>query len=176
MARKVRIRDQSEMTDASRSAFEVLVKSNRSWFQLIAFSATVALLVAISLAIFFAGATFAFALARTVEPPVANLADQASAAVTNQLPATDSNPAQTFNGVITDDHCGPRHDMGSDKSPSECAKSCVRNGASFALVDGDKSYTLQGDTTELAKYSGIRVNLNGALEGDTIKVASIRTE
>jgi len=152
------------------------VKSNRSWFQLIAFSATVALLVAISLAIFFAGATFAFALARTVEPPVANLADQASAAVANQLPATDPTQTQSFAGVVTDDHCGARHDMGSGKTSSECAKNCVRNGANFALVDGDKSYLLQGNAEELAQYSGSRVNLNGALQGDTIKVASIRSE
>jgi hypothetical protein len=154
----------------------VRVKTSRSWFQLIAFSATIALLVALSMAIFFAGATFAFALARTVEQPVANLANEASAAVANQVQSADPVSTQTFNGVITDDRCNARHDMGSDKSPSECAQACVRNGAQYALVDGDKSYVLHGDLQELAKYSGLRVNLDGALDGEMIKVASIRSE
>jgi len=82
----------------------------------------------------------------------------------------------TFTGLVTDDHCGARHDMGSGKSPAECAKACVRNGAKYALVDGEKTYTLQGNSDELARASGRRVSLSGSLQGNTIQVRSIASD
>jgi hypothetical protein len=80
---------------------------------------------------------------------------------------------ETFSGLLTDDHCGARHDMGSNKSPAECARACVRNGAKYALVAGDKSYTLKGNAEDFSRQSGQRVTLLGSLEGKIIQVSSI---
>lgn len=149
--------------------------NNRPGFALITFCATIAGVVALGVAAFFASVTVAFAVARTVSPVVDEkvMAEVADSPALSQEASTASD---TFSGLVTDDHCGARHDMGSDKSPSECAKSCVHNGAKYALVDGDKTYTLEGNSDELARAAGLRVTVVGSLEGDTIQVSSIAAE
>jgi hypothetical protein len=150
------------------------VKDNHPWFALVMFCATTTLVVALGMAIFFASGTVAFAVAHTVAPLAEDSArispEAMNESADHKVPtARDEN----FTGLITDDHCGARHDMGSDKSPAECANACVRNGAKFALVDGDKTYTLEGNTEELGRVSGRRVTLQGSLQGGTIQVRSI---
>jgi hypothetical protein len=145
----------------------------RNSFALLSFCLTTAFVVALSMAILFASVTLAFALARTLSPVIANTAKADPVVPAEAAQASSAANAQNFSGLITDDHCGARHDMGSDKSPSECANACVHNGARYVLVDGEKSYVLQGDAAELARASGRRVTLNGSLEGDTIQVTSL---
>jgi hypothetical protein len=93
----------------------------------------------------------------------------------SQLKQIDESGAssQTFAGMITDSHCGARHSMKSGKSSAECARSCVRNGAHYLLVDGEKNHMLEGNLTQLEKLAGERVEVVGMLEGDTIKVKSV---
>jgi hypothetical protein len=147
------------------------VKSNLSWFALITFCAGAA--VVVSLGIFFASATVASAVAHTVSPPVNDAPDANSEAANEPRQEAPAASVESFTGLVTDDHCRARHDMGSDKSPSECAKVCVRNGAAYVLVDGDKAYNLEGNTEEIGRVSGRRVTLFGSLEGSTIQVSSI---
>ena len=133
-----------------------------------------ALVVALGITAFVAGGTVVSAVPSTASP----IADDAGKTAANELATQDGLSAseETFAGLITDDHCGARHDMRSDKSPAECARTCVRNGAGYALVDGDKSYALEGDAQELSRRSGERVTLTGVLEGNTIEVRSIAAE
>lgn len=130
----------------------------RSWLSLIAFCTTAALLSAFVLAVFFASATIAYAVAN----PAAAY-------------ASEGVPAQSFSGVITDSHCGAKHVM-KDKNPAECTRACVNNGSKYVLVDGDKMFALAGDPTQLAKAAGERVTVGGTLAGDTIQVVSITLE
>jgi hypothetical protein len=152
-----------------------VVKNSRSLFALVTFCATTTVVVALGMAVFFASVTVAFAVARTVAPAVA---DQASHDAVNGSAAKEEPLAvgESFSGLVTDDHCGARHDMGSDKSPAECAKACVRNGAKYALVDGDRTYALEGNSEELARAAGLRVTVLGSLEGDNIQVSSIAAQ
>jgi hypothetical protein len=150
------------------------VRKNHSCFALVTFCATTALVLALAMAILFASSTVAFAVAHTVSSLGNDRAKASSAAVDEPsdqeaLSASDTN----FTGLVTDDHCGARHDMGSNKSPAECANACVHNGAKYVLVDGEKTYTLQGNLEEVARMSGRRVTLSGTLEGNTIHVRSI---
>ena len=78
--------------------------------------------------------------------------------------------------MITDSRCGARHRMNSGKTSAECARSCVRHGAHYVLVDGEKIYALEGDPDQLEKLAGERANIVGMLEGDTIKVTAVVTE
>ena len=80
---------------------------------------------------------------------------------------------QTFAGMITDSRCGARHQRNSDKTSAECVRSCVRNGAGYVLVDGERIYALQGDSMQLEKLAGERVNVTGMREGDTIRVKAV---
>ena len=63
--------------------------------------------------------------------------------------------------------------MNSDKTSAECARSCVRKGSRFVLVDGEESHGLDGDPTQLDRLAGVRVEVTGSLVGDTIKVKSV---
>jgi hypothetical protein len=52
----------------------------------------------------------------------------------------------------------------------------VRKGAHYVLVDGEKIYALEGDHSQVEKLAGERVNVNGMLEGGTIKVKTVTPE
>jgi hypothetical protein len=86
----------------------------------------------------------------------------------------NSEASRMFSGVLTDSICGARHDRNLDKSPAECVRYCVRNGASYVLVNGDKRYEIGGSRGQLSKFAGQRVTIEGALDGDAISAFSIK--
>src|SRR5579884_451425 len=51
---------------------------------------------------------------------------------------------QTLSGVVSDTMCGAKHMM--EGSPADCTRACVGKGSKYALVVGDKVYTL--DTSD----------------------------
>ena len=76
-------------------------------------------------------------------------------------------------GWITDAKCGAKHVKNSTKSSAECAKACVHGGAKYTLVDGDKIYTLEGKEDQLDRVAGERATVEGTVDGNVIKVASV---
>lgn len=130
---------------------------NRSWIALVFYCATTTLAAGLSLAIVFASATVIYSVAQPSSP---GSSPEAGA------------PTRTFPGIITDAHCGAKHQF-SDKSPAECTRICVKNGSQYVLVDGDKVYALHGDIVQLNQMSGIRVTVIGTLEGNRINIASM---
>ncbi len=81
--------------------------------------------------------------------------------------------AETFTGTVSDTMCGKKHAM-QGASPAECTRACVKNGADYALVVGDKVYTLKGDKTQLDKFAGAKVVVDGTTTGDTVTANSIK--
>lgn len=79
---------------------------------------------------------------------------------------------KTLTGIVTDSMCGAHH-MVKDKSPAECTRMCVKQGQKYALVVGQKVYTLQGHEVDLEKVAGQRVTVKGTVSGDTVDVASV---
>lgn len=79
---------------------------------------------------------------------------------------------KTLTGVVSDSMCGAKH-MAKDKTPAQCTRECVKAGSDYALVVGDKIYTLKGNRSELDKYAGTRVTVKGSLSGDAISAESI---
>lgn len=65
--------------------------------------------------------------------------------------------------------------MTKDKTAAECARQCAKDG-SYALVVGDKVYTLAGDKAEIGKFAGDKAIVEGGLKGETITVNSIKAE
>jgi hypothetical protein len=89
-------------------------------------------------------------------------------------PATASVPAgKAFNGMITDSHCGARHMRNSRQNSTDCARACVRKGATYVLVDGGRRYILIGGESALAELAGQRANVTGTRQGDTIIVDAV---
>lgn len=80
--------------------------------------------------------------------------------------------SDTFVGLVSDTTCGARHKL-KDKSAEECTRTCVRQGAGFALVAASKVYVLKGDTNDLGVLAGQKAKVTGSLDGNTITVSSI---
>ncbi len=137
------------------------MKHNRSWVSLVGFCLLAVMGSALAFAVIVAGGSVA--LAR----------HQVSDEVQNATPVAPNTPAgTTFNGMVTDSHCGARHLRNSHLSSAECARACVRKGASYVLVDGERRYALTGGEEMLSKLVGTRVNVTGTRQGDTILVSS----
>ncbi|MBV9342405.1 MAG: hypothetical protein JO159_16150 [Acidobacteria bacterium] len=95
--------------------------------------------------------------------------EEAQAAV----PVTaESQDGDTFTGMISDSWCGARHKRNSQLSSAECAHACVRRGASYVLVDGDRRFALRGGETSLTRLAGERAHVSGTRQGGAIVVNS----
>ena len=78
---------------------------------------------------------------------------------------------QTLTGTVSDAMCGAKHAMGS---AAECTRACIQHGSKYALVVGDKVYTLEGgDKAQLDKLAGEQATVKGTVNGSTITVASV---
>jgi uncharacterized low-complexity protein len=80
---------------------------------------------------------------------------------------------QTYEGMITDTHCGAKHSADKGRTAGDCTRVCVHGGERFSLVDGDKVYVLEGSPAALKRVAGQRVRIAGTLNGATISVASV---
>jgi len=91
------------------------------------------------------------------------------------IPVSAAGKSQTLTGVVSDAMCGAKHEMPGN--PAECTRACVQHGAQYALVVGDKVYTL--DTSDktaldtLDKLAGAKAKVTGEIEGTTITVKSV---
>jgi len=83
--------------------------------------------------------------------------------------------SQTFTGEVSDSMCGAKHAMAGDKAG--CTRACIKKGSNYALVVGDKVYTLKTDDkaalAELDKLAGEQAKVSGTAEGDTIAVSKV---
>ena len=96
-----------------------------------------------------------------------------AAAVT---PAFAGGKTQLLTGEVSDAMCGAKHEMPG--KASDCTRSCVKHGSKYALVVGDKVYTLE--TTDpaaldlLDKLAGTRARVTGDVDGTTITVKKVQ--
>lgn len=90
------------------------------------------------------------------------------------LPMLAAGKSQTLTGQVSDAMCGAKHQMGS---AAECTRGCVKHGSKYALVVGDKVYTLEtSDKATLDKLNdlaGASAKVTGDVDGDTIAVKSV---
>lgn len=127
------------------------MKSRGFWFQTVGLSVSVAVLFAAIIALLSATAVLAF----------------------SQKDSPDPQSAQTLTGVLTDSRCAGRHPSESRMTSSQCTLFCIKQGASWALVDGDTVYVVKGDSPAFDRLAGQRVKLTGSVDGNSIKVQSI---
>jgi hypothetical protein len=81
---------------------------------------------------------------------------------------------QTLSGVVSDSMCGAHHMM---ENAADCTRACVSKGSKYALVVGDKVYTLDTEDKatldELGKHAGDKAKVTGTVNGDNIQVSSV---
>ena len=82
---------------------------------------------------------------------------------------------KSYPGTVSDAMCGAKHAMAGDDAG--CTRACVSKGSKYALVVGDKVYTLETtDKAALAtldKQAGAKATVTGTEKGNTITVSSV---
>ena len=83
---------------------------------------------------------------------------------------------KTYTGTVSDAMCGAKH-MGS---AAECTRGCVKKGSKYALVVGDKVYSLetsdQAALDTLDKQAGAKATVTGTEKDNTITVSSVKAD
>jgi hypothetical protein len=138
------------------------MKPHRLWIEIVALGTAIACALALLIA------TLGAAAAVVGDRP-------ASAQASESTPSGDSSsePQQAYEGMVTCTRCGAKHSSKLGRTAADCTRVCVHGGAGFALVDGEKTYTLEGDSNLLKRIAGQRARVAGVLRGNTIKVSSI---
>jgi len=132
------------------------MKTNRVWFESVALGTAMACALALLIAVLAAG----------------------TAAVTGRSGSGQANESgseqqRTYEGMVTCSRCGARHSAALAKTAGDCTRQCVHGGAGFALVDGERSYMLEGNEMLLKKVAGQRARVVGVVRGNTITVSSV---
>jgi hypothetical protein len=82
---------------------------------------------------------------------------------------------ESFKGQVGDAMCGAKHEM--DGSAAECTRTCIKQGSKYALIQGEKVYTLEtkdaAALAELDKLAGENATVKGTATGTTIAVTSV---
>lgn len=85
---------------------------------------------------------------------------------------------KTFTGTVSDAMCGAKHAMPGNAA--ECTRGCISKGSKYALVVGDKVYTLEtSDKAALAtldKQAGAKATVTGTEKDNTITVTSVKAD
>jgi len=137
------------------------MQRNRFWLDMVGLCTVIACIFALALAVISASAALAFASHQDqdVQPEARQ----------------DAGPQQrVFNGVVTDSACRARH-VAAGKSAAECIRECVGKGSSYVLVGGEGVYRLDGNTGELDRVAGQRVQIVGLLDGRVLTVSTVST-
>jgi len=83
---------------------------------------------------------------------------------------------QIYVGRVSDAMCGVEH-MEAGVTAADCTRDCVSKGSKYALVVGEKVYTLDGEDkaalAELDKLADQKAKITGIATGDTIQVKSV---
>ena len=92
------------------------------------------------------------------------------------VPTLAADSTQIFTGKVSDAMCSAKHAEGGT-APAACVRVCVQKGAKYALVVGDKVYTLDtSDRTALDELNRLvweQAKVTGIANGDTISVKSV---
>jgi hypothetical protein len=131
------------------------MKPNRCWIEIIMLGTAIACAIALL---------------------IATLGAAAGAAVgaLGQKPANPATAAQTFEGVVTCSRCGARHSTQLGRTAGDCTRVCVHGGATFELVDGEKTYLLDGSPEVMKRAAGQRSLIVGFVTGNRIRVSLVK--
>lgn len=129
------------------------MKTNRVWIEIVLLATAIACVLALFIATLGAAAV---------------AASGEGARQDSQSP-----PLQTYEGMVTCSRCSARHSAALGQTAADCARTCVRGGASFVLVEANATYVLDGDMSVLGKLAGRRARIVGELNGKTIRISSV---
>jgi hypothetical protein len=81
---------------------------------------------------------------------------------------------KTWDGFITDTHCGTHCQRTSDMKPDKaCVRLCVRKGSKYGLWQGNHVYPAEPQA-KLAQFAAEDVQVTGTMSNGVIQIESIR--
>jgi hypothetical protein len=99
-----------------------------------------------------------------------------SSSSANDKDDKDRGNNKTFTGVVGDALCGLEHSMSG--TSIECIRECIGKGGNYALIVGNKVYTLETEDKTvldmLEKHPDEKVTVTGVENGTTILVTSVK--
>jgi len=91
------------------------------------------------------------------------------------IPSAFAAKESSFTGTVSDSMCGAKHAMPGDAA--SCTRGCVSKGSKYALVVGEKVYTLETSDKSaldtLDKQAGAKVTVTGTEKDNTITVSKV---
>ncbi|OFW03230.1 MAG: hypothetical protein A3H96_19200 [Acidobacteria bacterium RIFCSPLOWO2_02_FULL_67_36] len=86
--------------------------------------------------------------------------------------------ADEWTGKISDSMCGVKHGSGEHDGKKmtdrDCTEACIKGGAKYVFVSGDKVYKISNqDFAGLKTHAGHEVVLSGDMKDDAITVSKI---
>src|SRR2546428_5910749 len=81
--------------------------------------------------------------------------------------------AADFSGYIIDEACASKPAM---KGNEACARKCIKGGSAAVLLSPDAKVYKLDDQAKVVEHAGHKVKIEGTLDGDTIKVETIKID
>jgi len=81
--------------------------------------------------------------------------------------------AADFTGYIIDESCASKPAM---KGNEACARKCIKGGSPAVLLAEDAKVYKLDDQAKAVEHAGHKVKVSGTLDGDTIKIESIKVD
>lgn len=153
------------------------MKTSRFWIEIVALGTAIACALALVIATLGAAAVAVGGHPNEAGSSQASPGQGGLERTAQPSPASSSSFSsarqQAREGMVTCSRCGAKHSAALGKTAVNCSLTCVHSGATFALVDGDKTYMLDGATDRLKKVAGQRARIMGVVQGNRIKVSSV---
>ena len=81
--------------------------------------------------------------------------------------------AADMTGFVSDAKCAADVAKAESEGHANCAAACARKGAELVFVSGGKVYKVD-DQAKVKEHAGHKVTISGKVEGDTLKVDSVK--
>jgi hypothetical protein len=83
--------------------------------------------------------------------------------------------AADWTGYIVDQACaGKKDDHGAAADHASCAARCIKGGSPAVFVSADGKVFKIADQDKVVAHAGHKVTITGTMDGDTIKVDSVK--
>ena len=79
--------------------------------------------------------------------------------------------AADWSGTIMDSKCSTNKNM---RENAACAAKCIKGGDSAVLVTADGTIYKLAEQDKVVAHAGHKVTITGTMDGDTIKVDSVK--
>ena len=142
------------------------MKARTLWIEIVALGSMIACGLALLIATLGAGAAALGGQSASGQSTYSSSSSSSSSSVpvsstASLAPSTTPARQEIREGMVTDSRCGAKHSADMAQTAGDCARRCVHSGAAFALVDGDKTYQLDGDLAVLKSVAGQRARVRG---------------